>query len=160
MWINVKWYAYGEEGEYNIPTSPIKWWILSSFYHTGVWCGIWCFLWAWAVFISPYQKERGDEQAQLPLGVLLRALPAHQTALPISHRQEYVEREKSMAVTLSAAFSWRPWFFREMLRKCLIVMLVSGWGRWIQPFKRKHPYSSMFPLQHGVTKRGELMFFY
>lgn len=68
MWINVKWYTYGEEEEYNIQISPIKWWILSSFYHTGIWCGIWYFLWAWALFNNPMSKGGRRQAATIPIG--------------------------------------------------------------------------------------------
>lgn len=43
-------------------------------------------------------------------------------------------REKSMAITLPAD---TPHLFMKMSRKCLIVMLILSWARWVQPFERE-----------------------
>jgi len=91
-------------------------------------------LWAWAVFISPDQKERGDEQPQFPLGVLLSTLPVHQTTLWIPHQQDTVCGERGKQGSYPVC---RHTSSLQENAKCLTVMLISGWGRWIQPFKRE-----------------------
>lgn len=149
MWINVKWCSYEEEGEYNIPTSPIKWWILSSFYHTGIWCGIWCFLWSLGCIHKPILKGMRRQAATIPIRSTAQdsAHPPDSSANIRPAGYCYVEREKSKAVTLSAD---TPWLFRKMLRRCLIVMLILRWGRWLQPFKREDiltPAGSSFSME-------------
>lgn len=94
------------------------------------------------------KKKRANDQPQLPSGVLLRTARPTDSSTSILTARYCVWGEKSKAVTRTAD---TPRLFRKILRNCLIVVLILGRGRQIQPFKREGfltPVSCQFSMYY------------